>query len=251
LVNLGEDLGQTLSSSEQELITSITSGGAFIGAVIAGLTGDKMGRKFAIYLGCVVFVIGAVLQAAAFSLAQMTVGRLVVGFGVGSAAMIIPLYIAEIAPASHRGRLIVFDNLCVAGGQLVSYAIGAGFTEIADGWRYMVGLGAIPAIVLACLLPLCPESPRQLVSHGKLDLARKVLARIFPEATPEMVEGKIRVIQRALAETNAVMEDKSIWWQLKQLFTVGSNVRALICACMVMASKFLPSPKLVSKMFAY
>ena len=89
LVNLKADLGHTLSSNEQELITSITSGGALIGAVIAGLPADRYGRKLALYIGCVLFLLGSIIQAAAFTVAQMTVGRLVVGMGVGSAAMII------------------------------------------------------------------------------------------------------------------------------------------------------------------
>lgn len=88
-MNLHADLGHVLSSSEQELITSLTSGGALVGAVIAGMTADKYGRKFGIYIGCFLFLIGSVIQAAAFSLAQMSVGRFVVGLGVGSAAMII------------------------------------------------------------------------------------------------------------------------------------------------------------------
>lgn len=240
LVNLGNSLGHHLSSNEQELITSLTSGGAFIGAVIAGLTGDKMGRKFAIYLGCIVFAVGAVIQAASYSLAQIAVGRLVIGFGVGSAAMIIPLYIGEIAPAKYRGRLIVFDNLCVAGGQFIAYALGAGFTEVHEGWRYMVGIGAIPAIILAILLPLCPESPRHLISHGKIDEAKKVLARVFPNATSELVDGKARSIQRSLEVTTSILADKTLWWQFKQLVTIPANRRALITACMVMASKLLP-----------
>jgi MFS family permease len=106
LVYLNNDLGKVLNASEKELITSITSGGAFIGAIAAGLTADRYGRKGPIYMGCLLFIIGAVLQAAAYSLAQMTVGRLVVGFGVGSAAMVVPLYIAEVAPAKHRGKMI-------------------------------------------------------------------------------------------------------------------------------------------------
>jgi MFS transporter, SP family, solute carrier family 2 (myo-inositol transporter), member 13 len=96
LVYLNDDLGQVLSSGEKELITSITSGGAFIGAIAAGLTADRFGRKGAIYMGCVLFIIGAILQACAYSLAQMTVGRLVVGLGVGSAAMIVPVSVRSI-----------------------------------------------------------------------------------------------------------------------------------------------------------
>jgi SP family myo-inositol transporter-like MFS transporter 13 len=89
LVNLKSDLGHPLSSNEQELITSITSGGALLGALIAGLPADRYGRKLALYIGCVLFVLGSIIQASAFSIAQMTVGRLVIGMGVGSAAMII------------------------------------------------------------------------------------------------------------------------------------------------------------------
>jgi SP family myo-inositol transporter-like MFS transporter 13 len=95
LVYLNDDLGQVLSSGEKELITSITSVGAFIGAIAAGLTADRFGRKGAIYMGCILFIIGAILQACAYSLAQMTVGRLVVGFGVGSAAMIVPVSLSN------------------------------------------------------------------------------------------------------------------------------------------------------------
>ncbi|KAI9927378.1 hypothetical protein AWENTII_006180 [Aspergillus wentii] len=235
LVNIGTDLGQTLSSSEQELVTSITSGGALIGAVLAGLSSDRYGRRIGIYIGCVLFFVGTLIQALSWSLAQMTVGRLVVGFGVGSAAMIIPLYIGELAPARYRGRLIVFDNLCVAFGQLVSYAIGAAFTDVSHGWRYMVGLGAIPAIVLGFMMPLCPESPRQLISHSHDDKANKVLRRIFPNATDEQIVAKIRLIKHSIEDTAVSVSDRSLWWQTKQLFTVPANLRALATACAVMA----------------
>ena len=77
LVSISDDLGHTLSSSEQELITATTSGGALVGSLIAGLPADKFGRKFGIYTGCVLFILGSVIQAAAYSVPQMTVGRFV------------------------------------------------------------------------------------------------------------------------------------------------------------------------------
>jgi SP family myo-inositol transporter-like MFS transporter 13 len=101
-VTIGTSLGHVLSTSEQELVTSLTSGGALVGAVGAGLTADRFGRKMPIWAACVVFVIGTVLQTAAYSVAQFAVGRFIVGLGVGSAAMVVPLYIGELAPAKYR-----------------------------------------------------------------------------------------------------------------------------------------------------
>lgn len=116
LVYLGKDLDNRLmNNQEKEAITSLCSGGAFFGAILAGVYADRFGRKTGIYIGCVLFTVGALVQAAAYSFAQMCVGRLIVGFGVGSAAMIAPLYIAEIAPTKYRGRMIVSTSTAGTG----------------------------------------------------------------------------------------------------------------------------------------
>ena len=142
LVYLKNDLGgRPVTDSEKEAITSLCSAGAFLGSIVAGLTADKFGRKIAIYVGCFLFTVGAVVQAASYSVPQMVVGRLIVGFGVGSAAMVVPLYIAEIAPTKVRGKLIGLNNMSITGGQVISYGIGAAFAHVPNGWRYMVGLG--------------------------------------------------------------------------------------------------------------
>ena len=251
LVYLGTDLGKTLNGNEKELVTSITSGGAFLGAGLAGLFADKYGRKMPIFMGCILFIIGAVIQASAFSIAQMTVGQLIVGFGVGSAAMVVPVsiflpstymvssptnsYIAEIAPAKYRGRMIGLDNMAITGGQLVSYGIGAAFAHVDHGWRYMAGLGAVPAIILCCLLPFCPESPRQLIYHNKPQEAAKVIAKIFPHSTKEQVEQKVQHITFHVEQVRSLHVDKGIWWQIKQLYVVPSNFRAMVSACGLMA----------------
>ncbi|GAB7328419.1 hypothetical protein MBLNU13_g00390t1 [Cladosporium sp. NU13] len=218
LVYLGTDLdGRPTSSGEKELITSLCSGGAFVGAIIAGLTADKYGRKIAIYVGCVLFTVGAILQAAAYSIAQMAVGRLVVGFGVGI-----------------RGRLIGLNNMSITGGQVISYGIGAAFAHVPNGWRYMVGLGALPALVLAALLPFCPESPRQLAYHGRIAEAEVVIAKIYKGASPEQVRTKVALISKACEESKELNENESRWSKIKQLHTVPSNFRALVCACGLM-----------------
>ncbi|GKZ24332.1 myo-inositol transporter [Aspergillus brasiliensis] len=236
LVVLNDDLNnRPVTSSEKEMITSLCSGGAFIGAIIAGNTADRFGRKMAIYVGCVLFVIGSVLQAAAYTIAQMAVGRVVVGLGVGSAAMVVPLYVAEIAPAGARGRLIGLNNMSITGGQVISYAIGAAFASVSHGWRYMVGLGALPAIILGCMMPFCPESPRHLVYNGRSDEARGVLRRIYSSAaTDEQMAALLVTIRTACDQAREIDESGSAWSKIVKLHTVGSNLRALICACGLM-----------------
>ncbi|KAL2819760.1 general substrate transporter [Aspergillus granulosus] len=226
--------GRHLTNSEKELITSLCSGGAFFGAIFAGNTADRFGRKPAIYLGCVLFVVGAILQAAAYTLAQMCVGRVIVGFGVGSAAMIVPLYVAEIAPSKARGRLIGLNNVSITGGQVISYAVGAAFASVPNGWRYMVGLGGIPPIIMACLMPFCPESPRHLVYNGRIDEAQSVLRKIYRGANDVQIDAVLASIQAGCEEARAISGNEGGWSKIVQLHTVPSNFRALLCACGLM-----------------
>jgi len=79
------------------------------------------------------------------------------GLGVGSAAMVVPLYIAELSPSRHRGRMVLVDVISITGGQVVAYGIDAAFQYVHGGWRYMVGLGGFPSILLGILLIWCPE----------------------------------------------------------------------------------------------
>jgi SP family myo-inositol transporter-like MFS transporter 13 len=164
----------------------------------------------------------------------MSVGRLIVGFGVGSAAMVVPLYIAEIAPSKVRGRMIGLNNMSITGGQVISYGIGAAFAHVPNGWRYMVGLGGVPAVLLACLLPFCPESPRQLIYHGKIQQAEAVLQKIYASATPEQVRTKTAIIAAACEEAKEIAGTATRWEKVKMLHTNPANFRALVCACGLM-----------------
>ncbi|KAF5856531.1 myo-inositol transporter [Aspergillus alliaceus] len=235
LVYIHEGLNtRTLASNEKELITLLCSGGAFFGAIMAGLTADKHGRKAAIYFGCVLFIVGAVLQGAAYTTVQMAVSRVIVGFGVGSAAMVVPLYIAEVAPAKARGRLIGLNNMSITGGQVISYAIGAAFANANHGWRFMVGLGALPAIILAALMPFCPESPRHLVYNNRKEKTEAVLRRIYGHPSDNQLASILASISAACDEAREINEGATRWTKIKQLHTVPSNLRALISACGLM-----------------
>ncbi|KAF2024515.1 general substrate transporter [Setomelanomma holmii] len=235
LVYLGKDLNNRLmNNQEKEAITSLCSGGAFFGAIAAGVYADRFGRKTGIYIGCFLFTVGALIQAASYSFGQMCVGRFIVGLGVGSAAMIAPLYIAEIAPTKYRGRMIGLNNISITGGQVISYGIGAGFAYVPHGWRYMVGLGGVPSIILACLLPFCPESPRHLIAKGREEEAAAIFHRVFHKATPEQVQNKIKLIKLSVAEAENATEGKGRWQIIKELHTNPRHFRALLVACGLM-----------------
>lgn len=100
--------------------------------------------------------------------------------------------------------------------------------------RSQVGLGGVPSIILACLLPFCPESPRQLILRGRRDEAASVISRIFGRASPEQVAEKVQLISITIEESKAVTAGKSRWYLIKKMHTVPSNFRALVCACGLM-----------------
>ncbi|KAK9321835.1 general substrate transporter [Lipomyces orientalis] len=225
--------GHTLTSNEQELLTSITSGGAFIGALIAGFMLDRFGRRLVIGIGALVFTIGSILQATSFSLAQMTVGRFVVGLGIGEAAMVAPIYIAEISPAKLRGRLVTIDALAITFGQCVANVLNIAFEHVPNGWRYSVGLGALPSLILLVLCFLIPETTRYLIHKNRVSEAITVTAKIYVHATPEEVERKVAHIRRQFEQEAAILE-LSLRDQLSMLYSDKANVAALVVACGLM-----------------
>ena len=148
--------------------------------------------------------------------------------------MILPLYVAEIAPAKSRGKLIGLNNMSITGGQVISYAIGAAFASVDHGWRYMVGLGAVPAIVLAVLLPFCPESPRHLFYNGREEEGRLILRKIYKGASEMQVDSVLYSIRVACDQAREINEQGTGFTKIKQLHLVPRNLRALISACGLM-----------------
>ena len=123
--------------------------------------------------------------------------------------------------------MIAFNNCSVTFGQLVASAIGAGLAHVkGQGWRGTVGVGAAPAIGLAVMLMFCPESPRQLVSHGRLEEAERVLLRIYPTSSYEQREAKIKAIQLSIQEVTSIISEESLWVSFKRIFTTPATGRA-------------------------
>ncbi|OXB33635.1 hypothetical protein LQV05_001628 [Cryptococcus neoformans] len=231
---VGTDLGgSVLSSSQQEIITAGTTIGAIFGSAILGGWGDRLGRKVAILIADVFFTVGAVLIAASYSVPQMIVGRIVLGVGVGGAAAIAPLFITETAPTAVRGRCIGVNAFFIPFGQVVSEAIGAGVQDMKNGWRLLFALGAVPSLFQLILFHYLPESPRILILRGQTDRARHVFSRIYPNATPEMIDYKFRVAQEYVAATTALQSGTTYWQRTETLFTKGSYRRSIATVSLI------------------
>ena len=252
LVSIGSSLSnRPLSTLDKSLITASTSLFALLISPASGLLADSLGRKKVILLADVLFVLGAVIQAITTSVWGMIIGRSIVGLAVGAASFVVPLYIAELAPAKFRGRLVTLNVLFITLGQVVAYLIGWRFAESGgeNGWRWMVGLGAVPAGVQCIVMVLMPESPRWLVKVGKSVEAKAVLQKVFG-ATSElqnMVQVILQGIEREVREEEVARKTRSRDKALKrdkfsifsmddswsELFQVPGNRRALTIACLL------------------
>lgn len=164
---------------QEEIIVGSLNLISVVGGAIAGRLSDAIGRKLTMAIAAAIFFIGAVLMAFAPSFAVLLLGRLVAGIGVGFALMIAPVYSAELSPARLRGSLVslteVFINFGILLGYLVSFALAGLPNNI--NWRLMLGVGALPAILLAVGVLVMPESPRWLVTQKRMSQAREVLLK--------------------------------------------------------------------------
>lgn len=255
LVSIDSSLShRTLTSLDKSIITSATSLAALAVSPFSSHLADRLGRKRVILWADLLFIAGALLQALSGTVAAMVVGRAVVGLGVGAASFVTPLYLAEMAPAAHRGRLVTMNNLFVTLGQVVAYLVGWALAAHAGGWRWMVGLGAVPAALQCALVVLMPETPRWLVRAGRTDEARAVVRRVegagvgtgagasvaatSADAVLRDIEEEVREEEQATKARrrgkNGEARGLALWldgWD--ELLSVRRNRRALVIACLL------------------
>src|ERR1700760_3338531 len=179
LLFLKKDFGG-LSSFQEELVTSLLLVGAVVGALTAGRLADMIGRRLTVLITAAVFVIGVLLAAFTPTFPVLLVARIIIGLAVGSASMVVPLYIGEIVPPRVRGGLVSLNQLAITAGILVSYLIDYGLSD-SGNWRLMFGLAAIPAVLLFIGMLFQQESPHWLIRQGRDDKARVVLRRLRDE----------------------------------------------------------------------
>ena len=170
--------------------------GCVFGALFSGALSDKYGRKKVLLLSGLLFTLSALGSAVPDNLTQFVLARFIGGLGVGSASMLSPLYISEIAPAKIRGMLVTLYQLAIVFGiniiYIVNYLIANTHDQVWNvqlGWRYMLGSEGIPAILFFILLFFVPESPRWLVKENRSEEALKILNQINrPEETHRILE---------------------------------------------------------------
>ena len=144
--------------------------GTILGALLAGIPGDRYGRRDSLRVMAVLYVISALGCAFAWDWYSLVFFRFIGGLGIGGSSVLGPMYIAEIAPAKWRGRLVGFFQFNVVAGILLAYLSNylmglAGFGAVE--WRWKLGVSAVPAILFFLLLFGIPRSPRWLISKGR------------------------------------------------------------------------------------
>lgn len=153
--------------------------GAIIGCIVAGKIADKKGRKPGLLIAASVFGISSLFMAFAPDRNLFIASRFVAGIGVGMASMLSPLYIAEIAPAAYRGRMVAINQLTIVLGILITNLVNYSLRNTgADAWRWMFGLGAIPSALFFAGVLWLPESPRWLAQMNKIKKAADTLTKI-------------------------------------------------------------------------
>jgi SP family xylose:H+ symportor-like MFS transporter len=177
--------------------------GTVIGAIFAGKPADKFGRRNTLFILALLYLISALGSALAWDWYSFLTFRLIGGLGVGASSVVAPMYIAEISPASIRGRLVALTQFNIVFGMLIAYFSNYFISTFDLGmmdWRWMLGVEAIPAAIFFMLLFTIPFSPRWLISQGRTDEAIAVLKKVGTDH--DDIQSEVSEIKSSLDSKN-------------------------------------------------
>lgn len=214
-----------LSDVQEEVVVTITIAAAVTAALAGGPGMEHWGRRPIILLAAIIFTVGAVLLAAARSYTGLVMGRLVVGLGIGLASLATPVYISEAAPTHVRGKLVTLNTLFITVGQVVAGVVDGLFADTDDGWRYMLGLSAVPSVFMTVGFLFLPESPRWLVSAGRRREALGVLQQI--RGSPDVHREIEEMVESATDYSGTLKESVTV----RGLLEDPRIRRALVLGC--------------------
>lgn len=193
--------------------------GCIIGCLIAGKSSDLYGRRPGLMCSALIFAVSSIGMALSDSLTTFIIMRFFAGIGVGMASMLSPMYIAEISPASIRGRNVAINQLTIVIGILVTNLCNYFLADQGpDAWRWMFGLGVVPSVLFFIGVIFLPESPRWQIQKGLTEKAYKTLHKI---GSGNFAENTVNDVQKSLKDTIkpnfSVIFEKSV----RPAFVVG------------------------------
>jgi MFS transporter, SP family, arabinose:H+ symporter len=214
-----------LSPQNKGLTVAIGLVGTVIGALGAGQIGQKLGSRETLRITAILYVVSAVGCGLAWDWPSFMVFRFIGGLGIGASSVLGPVYIAELAPAKWRGRMVAAFQFNVVFGIMVAYTsnyfirtMHLGATE----WRWQVGVAGIPAVGFLALLFGIPRSPRWSASKNRIDEALAVL-RMMGEADPE---AELADIRAALAQEHASAHERVFQWKYRYPLFLAISIGA-------------------------
>ncbi|MEO6794795.1 MAG: sugar porter family MFS transporter [Mycobacterium sp.] len=185
-----------LSAGQQEMVTTATVIGEIGGAMAGGWLANTIGRKKSMVAVAIGYAVFALLGAASTSLPMLTVARLLLGITIGVSVVVVPVFVAESAPATARGALLVAYGVATVIGIIAGYLL-AYLLAGTGNWRAMLGLAAVPAVLVTWVLAGIPDTARWYLLKGRVEDARRTLRRIEPGADAEQ---ELAEISRTLRE---------------------------------------------------
>jgi sugar porter (SP) family MFS transporter len=206
----------SLNPVTEELVVSSILIGGLVGAGVSGKLSNALGRKWSLIIAAIIFAVGAILTAFAPNWETFVTFRILVGFCVGVASMVTPVYITEISPPSKRGVLVTLSKFTLNCAIPVAYGVDLAFAHWHLGWRPMFAVECIPGIILAIAMFFLPNTPRWLASKGRWQEAEHVLERIAGAKKDE----EINSIRKALAEAKHA--------SLRELFFTGLRMALVV-----------------------
>ncbi len=224
-----------LSPGQVGWFVSSALAGCLLGSLISGVISDKIGRKKPLIIAAIFALVSVVGCVFANSFTALTIARLIGGFGIGIATMVSPLYISEMSPAKHRGKLTSLFQLAITVGIVIAIGFNAFIVNnavnavssgsffdqlfIEEMWRGMFAVELIPALLFLIICSIFPESPRWLIKEGREQEARTVLCKVLNEVEAE----------HSITDCKAAMEEENKG-TYKELFTHAGKKKALYIA---------------------
>lgn len=184
-----------LSTLQQGWVVSSALVGAVVGAAVNGVLADVYGRKKVIIATATIFAIGSIICGFAPSVGWLVFGRMILGLAIGMVNFVIPLYLSELSPQKVRGMLVSLYQLAITAGILFSYLINRVFALSEYNWRWMLGAGLVPAIILLVGISFLGDTPRWLISRRRYSEAKEIFKKIEPE---EDADKQVKEIQATL-----------------------------------------------------